>query len=96
MWFSGKKRLENPATDRIGDTYSSVCDSYLQGLIHDAGGDIEQAQRCYRKVLYLAPRHQAALLQLAALLQAQGDAAGADRLRQRAGRVTASEEPHHG
>jgi chemotaxis protein methyltransferase WspC len=69
---------------------------YLQGLIHDAGGDIEQAQRCYRKVLYLAPRHQAALLQLAALLQAQGDAAGADRLRQRAGRVTASEEPHHG
>jgi chemotaxis protein methyltransferase WspC len=36
------------------------------------------------------------LLQLAALLQAQGDAAGADRLRQRAGRVTASEEPHHG
>ncbi len=69
---------------------------YLQGLIHDAGGETEQAQRCYRKVLYLAPRHQAALLQLAALLQAQGDAAGAERLRQRAGRVTAAEEQHHG
>lgn len=69
---------------------------YLQGLIHDAGGDAGQAQRCYRKVLYLAPQHQAALLQLAALLQAQGDTAGAERLRQRASRVTTTEEPHHG
>jgi len=69
---------------------------YLQGLIHDAGADPEEAQRCYRKVLYLEPRHQAALLQLAALLQARGDVAGAERLRQRAGRVTVNEEQHHG
>jgi chemotaxis protein methyltransferase WspC len=80
----------------IGEQGPSADAFYLLGLIHDAGGQTEQARHCYRKVLYLAPRHQAALLQLAALLQAQGDPAGAERLRQRADRVTASEEPHHG
>ncbi|MCP1573378.1 chemotaxis protein methyltransferase WspC [Herbaspirillum rubrisubalbicans] len=69
---------------------------YLQGLIHDAGGQDELAQRSYRKALYLQPQHQAALLQLAALLQAQGDAAGAERMRQRAARVSPVPEGSHG
>ncbi|NQE47695.1 CheR family methyltransferase [Herbaspirillum rubrisubalbicans] len=69
---------------------------YLQGLIHDASGQDELAQRSYRKALYLQPQHQAALLQLAALLQAQGDAAGAERMRQRAARVSPVPEGSHG
>jgi len=66
---------------------------YLQGLLFDADGNAAQAQRCYRKALYLDPAHQAALLHLAALLQAQGDAAGAQRLRLRAQR---SSQPGEG
>ncbi|WP_443115043.1 CheR family methyltransferase [Herbaspirillum seropedicae] len=69
---------------------------YLQGLIHDAEGQQELAQRCYRKALYLEPDHQAALLQLAALLQAQGDASGAQRMRQRAERMAKPGEGAHG
>ncbi|HZG22740.1 MAG TPA: CheR family methyltransferase [Herbaspirillum sp.] len=69
---------------------------YLQGLIHDAEGDQALAQRCYRKALYLDPEHQPALLHLAALLQAQGDAAGAERMRLRAERLNSSREGAHG
>lgn len=80
----------------IGEQGPSAEAFYLQGLIHDAGGEAELAQRSYRKVLYLEPQHQAALLHLAALLQARGDAAGAERMRQRAARVSPAEENHHG
>ncbi len=68
---------------------------YLQGLIVDADGNADQAQRCYRKALYLDPAHQAALLHLAALLQAQGDAAGAQRMRLRAQRIRQPGESGH-
>jgi len=68
---------------------------YLQGLIFDADGNAAQAQRCYRKALYLDPAHQAALLHLAALLQAQGDAAGAQRMRLRAQRTSQPGEGGH-
>lgn len=80
----------------IGEQGPSAEAFYLQALVHDAGGESELAQRCYRKVLYLEPQHQAALLHLAALLQARGDAAGAERMRQRAARVSPAEENHHG
>jgi chemotaxis protein methyltransferase WspC len=66
---------------------------HLMGLIHDAGGDPAAAQRCYRKALYLQPDHYEALLHLAALLQAQGDAAGARRMRQRAERAEGADKP---
>lgn len=66
---------------------------YLMGLIHDAGGDTGAAQRCYRKAVYLQPAHHEALLHLAALLQAQGDAAGAQTMRQRAERIEKSANP---
>jgi len=60
---------------------------YLQGLLSDAGGDAAAAQRSYRKAIYLDPAHHEALQHLAALLQAQGDAAGARLMRQRAERA---------
>lgn len=59
---------------------------YWLGLLADTGGDRIAAQNFYRKVLYLQPQHSEALAQLAALLTAQGDLAGARRLQERATR----------
>ncbi len=60
---------------------------YLQGLIRDARQDAAVAQQLYRKAIYLQPDHREALLHLAALLAAQGDAVGAQRLQERAKRI---------
>jgi len=60
---------------------------YLMGLAHDATGMHQEAEQYYRKVLYLDPGHHEALVHLAFLLEQQGDAAGAQRLHQRAKRA---------
>ena len=59
---------------------------YWLGLLSDVDNDPANAQAFYRKALYLDPQHPAALAQLAALLAAQGDQAGAQRLQARAQR----------
>ncbi|MFZ3281321.1 CheR family methyltransferase [Pseudomonas sp.] len=59
---------------------------YWLGLLSDVAGLTLEAQGFYRKALYLAPQHPEALMHLAALLQAQGDSAGARRLQERAAR----------
>jgi len=76
----------------------AACDQYLRnhepvaqvfywlGLLSDMAGDTPQAQGFYRKALYLEPQHPEALMHLAALLQSQGDTAGARRLQERAAR----------
>ena len=76
----------------------AACESYLRshepvaqvfywlGLLSDVAGNVLEAQGFYRKVLYLEPQHPEALMHLAALLQAQGDATGARRLQERAAR----------
>ncbi|WP_223595286.1 CheR family methyltransferase [Pseudomonas sp. A-R-19] len=76
----------------------AACESYLRshepvaqvfywlGLLSDVAGNVLEAQGFYRKVLYLEPQHSEALMHLAALLQAQGDATGARRLQERAAR----------
>ncbi|MCP2023140.1 CheR family methyltransferase [Pseudomonas laurylsulfatiphila] len=76
----------------------AACESYLRshepvaqvfywlGLLSDVTGNVLEAQGFYRKALYLEPQHPEALVHLAALLQAQGDAAGARRLQERAAR----------
>jgi chemotaxis protein methyltransferase WspC len=58
----------------------------LMGLIRDAGGATAEAAALYRKALYLDRGHVAALSHLALLLERQGDAPGAQRLRDRAQR----------
>jgi chemotaxis protein methyltransferase WspC len=75
-----------------------ACDAYLRshepvaqvfywlGLLSDIAGSVLQAQGFYRKALYLEPQHPDALMHLAALLQSQGDTAGARRLQERAAR----------
>ena len=59
---------------------------YWLGLLSDVAGLSLEAQGYYRKALYLEPQHPEALMHLAALLQAQGDTAGARRLQERAAR----------
>lgn len=59
---------------------------YWLGLLSDVAGLSLEAQGFYRKALYLEPQHPEALMHLAALLQAQGDSAGARRLQERAAR----------
>lgn len=76
----------------------AACELYLQthppaaqvfywlGLLSDVAGSALEAQGCYRKALYLEPQHPQALMHLAALLESQGDTAGARRLQARAAR----------
>ncbi|AZY48523.1 CheR family methyltransferase [Bordetella avium] len=60
---------------------------YLRGLIKDAGGQVEAAHDAYRKALYLDPAHRQAMLQLAALLHAEGKQEASERLSARARRL---------
>ncbi|MGR3887932.1 CheR family methyltransferase [Pseudomonas sp. 1152_12] len=76
----------------------AVCEQYLShhppaaqvfywlGLLSDVAGSALEAQGYYRKALYLEPQHPQALMHLAALLESQGDSAGARRLQARAAR----------
>ena len=59
---------------------------YLLGLVRDAGGE-PGAIDCYRKALYLEPNHYESLLQMALLLQKNGDAARARAFKSRAQRI---------
>jgi chemotaxis protein methyltransferase WspC len=61
---------------------------YLLGLARDAGGDA-RAIDCYRKALYLEPNHYESLLQMALLLQKNGDPARARAFKSRAQRIKA-------
>ncbi|MBD8492671.1 chemotaxis protein CheR [Pseudomonas syringae] len=88
-------RLANQGQSREA---MAACERYLQqhgpaapvfywlGLLSEVDGHMSQAQGYYRKALYLQPQHPETLAQLAALLAAQGDSAGAQRLLERAAR----------
>ncbi|WP_273819403.1 CheR family methyltransferase [Pseudomonas asplenii] len=91
-------RIAELANEGRSDEARQACDSFLrqhepvpqvfywQGLLSEVAGNAQQAQGFYRKALYLDPQHPETLAQLAALLAAQGDAAGARRLQDRAAR----------
>ncbi len=64
---------------------------YWLGLLSEVAGETSAAQGFYRKALYLQPQHPETLAQLAALLAAQGDSAGARRLQERAARGVTKE-----
>lgn len=63
----------------------------LLGVLWEAAHEPGRAADCYRKALYLDPNDAEALDHLALLLQRQGDAAGAGRMRERARRLSARE-----
>jgi len=60
---------------------------YLLGLVRDATGNHSQAASYYRKALYLDPNHHDTQIQLALLLEKQGEPAAAQVLRNRARRL---------
>ncbi|WP_201195346.1 CheR family methyltransferase [Pseudomonas fluorescens] len=90
--------IANLANEGKGAEARAVCERYLRnhepvaqvfywlGLLSDVAGSALEAQGFYRKALYLDPQHPDALMHLAALLQSQGDTAGARRLQARAAR----------
>jgi chemotaxis protein methyltransferase WspC len=59
---------------------------HLMGLISSASGQLGDADRYYRKALYLDKNHHESLMHLALLLEQQGDERGARLLRNRAQR----------
>ena len=59
---------------------------HLLAVVQDARGDAAGAEAAYRKVLYLDPKHEEAVMHLALLLEKRGDPEAA-RLRQRVRRV---------
>jgi chemotaxis protein methyltransferase WspC len=61
----------------------------LMGMIHQAAGDLDRAEACFHKTLYLDASHDEALLALALLATQRGDARMADTYRQSAARALA-------
>jgi chemotaxis protein methyltransferase WspC len=67
----------------------------LMGLVRDASGDPADAERCYRKALYLDPNHRDVLVHLALLLEKGGKKAEAQLLRKRTNRMQQSTGPQN-
>jgi len=60
---------------------------YLLGLIREAAGNPTEAERMFRKAVYLDPGHYEALTQLSIICRRQGDTDGAQRFHERAARA---------
>ncbi|WP_426134939.1 CheR family methyltransferase [Pseudomonas sp. PWP3-1b2] len=83
----GKSAEARAACERYLNNHPPVAQVfYWLGLLSDVAGSALEAQGYYRKALYLEPQHPQALMHLAALLESQGDSAGARRLQARAAR----------
>jgi len=65
----------------------SVQAFFLLGIIGQAANDTEQAEKCFRKVLYLEPDNKDALNFLAILVEKKGNFQGAKALKQRLDRL---------
>jgi chemotaxis protein methyltransferase WspC len=65
---------------------------FLMGMLHQAAGDLDRAEGCFHKTLYLDATHDEALLSLALLATRRGDPRMADKYRQSAARVLARKE----
>lgn len=62
---------------------------FLMGMLHQSLGDVDRAEGCFHKTLYLEPAHEEALLSLALLARQRGDLRMAETYRQSAARVVA-------
>jgi chemotaxis protein methyltransferase WspC len=65
----------------------SVQSFFLMGLIRAAAGSLSEADKFYRKALYLDQNHHDTLIHLGLLLEKQGDTTGAQVLRDRLQRL---------
>jgi chemotaxis protein methyltransferase WspC len=87
--FDEAERLAHEFVIVRGPHADAFC---LLGLIADARGRRADANDFYRKALYLDPAHYEALTHRAALLEMDGDSAGAQQLLRRAQRSAAAAE----
>ena len=62
---------------------------FLMGMLHQSLGDLDRAEGCLHKTLYLDAAHEEALLALALLARQRGDTRMAETYRQSAARVFA-------
>ena len=62
---------------------------FLLGVLYQSVGDVDRAEGCFHKTLYLDAGHEEALLALALLARQRGDLRMADTYRQSAARVLA-------
>lgn len=65
---------------------------FLLGMIRQSQGDLTRAEESLRKVVYLDPQNDEALLALALIAQRKGDQAAADGFRRRAERAHKNRE----
>ncbi len=83
-------RLEDAAAQclELLATQPPHADIYcLLGVVRQAQGEAEDAQKCFLKSLYLDPRHHEALVHLALLARQRGDESGALNYRRRADKL---------
>ena len=62
---------------------------FMMGMLHQASGDLDRAEGCFHKTVYLDGGHEEALLSLALLAARRGDTRMADAYRQSAARAVA-------
>ncbi len=62
---------------------------FLMGMLHQSLGDLDRAEGCFHKTLYLDSSHEEALLALALMARQRGDTRMAETYRQSAARVLA-------
>jgi chemotaxis protein methyltransferase WspC len=60
---------------------------FLLGIIYDADDDTNQAEKLFRKAIYLDPNHEESLVFLSLLAERQGDSNEAKTLKQRLNRL---------
>jgi chemotaxis protein methyltransferase WspC len=73
--------------DRLSASVDPTPDLFcLRGVVSDALGLGDLAEKYYRKALYLDPSHRESLAHLALFLELNGRTEAAGRLRRRAGR----------
>jgi chemotaxis protein methyltransferase WspC len=68
---------------------------FLLGIIRDALDDSSQAEKLFRKALYLDPHHEESLVFLSLLAEKKGDFAEAKALKQRISRLQTNRAPQH-
>lgn len=82
--------LEEAATlckTYLSQNSTSIEAHLLLGEVYQGLGKEEEAEQCFRKVIYLNPNHYDALVHLALLQEHRGDLGSAARLRQRIQRL---------
>ncbi len=60
---------------------------FMMGMLHQAHGDLERAEGCFHKTLYLDPHHEEAALSLALVAGCRGDERMAESYRGTAARI---------